>query len=102
EVRNPREIRNPNSEKVRCAGPKVHAPRYGFRSSDFGLRISFGSRHSDFGFCPWVSVLIRSHGSSSRHSRPSVAVIPPITRKIFDNLILSINTNPHTNTPALL
>ena len=44
EIRRPKETRNPKSES------EVHSAR---APSDFGLRISFGFRPSDFGFHRW-------------------------------------------------
>ena len=36
------------------------------------------------------------------HNKPRTMVSPPISRKIFDTRMWSINTKPATNTPAML
>src|SRR5881628_565284 len=56
EIRNPKEARNPNAE-IRRQAPGPLWPLV----SDFGLRISFGFRLSDFGFVSSFVISFSGH-----------------------------------------
>src|SRR5439155_10741625 len=94
----------PPNRKLIYSGLIYPLKMSGNRLSEFPVLSAFAFRNSEFQtHSPFeVSGLACSHGSNRKHNTPNPTVIPPIVRKILDNLMLSINTNPEINTPAIL
>src|SRR5436190_23826180 len=67
EIRNPKEIRSPKSEKATNALKPI------FRVSDFGLPSDFGFRISDF-----ITAHFRSGNANATYASPlAVPILPP-------------------------